>query len=86
MKLAACILQWIIILAILPGIKLMIDNGIPVLQAQGVDAQTIAWIGILPWLIPLCWFAGTIMWLIQPPKPKNPYAEAPKNPPKIVRF
>lgn len=72
MKFLACGLQWVIILAILPGIKSLIDAGVPILTAQGVAAQDIAWIGILPWLIPLCWFAGTIIWMVSPSKPKSP--------------
>jgi hypothetical protein len=72
MKFLACALQWVIILALLPGIKAMIDAGVPVLQAQGVDASTVAWVGVLPWLIPLAWFAGTIIWMVQPSRPKQP--------------
>jgi hypothetical protein len=72
MKLISCIVQWFIILILLPGIKVFIDAGVPVLTAAHVDAATIAWVGILPWLLPLAWFAGTIMWLVQPTRPKMP--------------
>jgi hypothetical protein len=78
MKFIACALQWVIILAILPGIKVLIDAGVPLLQAQGVDAATVAWVGVLPWLIPLAWFVGTIIWIVSPSKPKIPqYPSAP---------
>jgi len=75
MKLFGAILQWVIILAILPGIKAMIDAGVPLLQAQGVAASDIAWIGVLPWLLPMGWFVGTIIWMIKPSQPKIPVSQ-----------
>jgi hypothetical protein len=70
MKLVSCIVQWFVILILLPGIKVFIDAGIPILVSLHQDAATIAWLRILPWLLPLAWFAGTIIWLVQPSKPK----------------
>ena len=85
MKLVGAVVQWFVILIMLVPIKLFIDAGIPVLVSLDVDDATISWVRLLPWLLPMAWFVGTIMWLVQPSKPKNPYGEPPK-PPNIVRF
>jgi len=90
MKLVSCIVQWFVILILLPGIKLFIDASVPALITIGTDDATISWMRILPWLLPLAWFAGTILWLVQPSQPKMPsymqnYPPQGK-PPNIVRL
>ena len=77
MKLVGAAVQVFIILIMLVPIKLLIDAGVPVLVALHVDDATVSWVRLLPWLLPMAWFVGIILWVIQPSKPKNPYQENP---------
>jgi len=72
MKFVSIVVQVFIILVMLVPIKLMIDAGVPVLIAAGVDAATVSWVRLLPWLLPMAWFVGLIMYAVQPSKPKEP--------------
>jgi uncharacterized membrane protein YhaH (DUF805 family) len=77
MKFFYVVLAWVIFLAMLPGIKVLIDAGVPLLQSQGVAASDVAWIGILPWTIPMAWFVGTIMYMVKPAEPRMPQYQPP---------
>ncbi len=86
MKLVGAAVQVFIILIMLVPIKLLIDAGIPILVALHVDDATVSWVRLLPWLLPMAWFVGIIMWMVQPSKPKNYPSNNPSESPRIGKF
>lgn len=74
-KLTVVGINWLLIGVIAVPLKIFLDYltapSTGYMYTLGIDENTIALLGLYPWLLPICWFIGTIWYLILPEAPEK---------------